>query len=478
MSVSLRDIVLSVRYGDAALVGESAGYLVLAATDLALALPRQFGLDSLHVFEDGHVDVDASPCSHPEAEAQLRRLLVQLLGLVRTACPNLSRVAERMQTRGLHGLQRELEAALVPVNRKAARRSLARLVRDAKKSAERTQAAGWAQPLVPATIAPPCGDTPPDLSFGAPEVESPTPFVVPPAAALPTLGEVELSGPPCGAQLVTGGGGRAAGHGPRPIPGTGVMDPSRDSATRALPPEVVCQLAFATPVPEWETRDRTDQSRPTCRVQDPAAEEQLVAVDMTLTHVRAPVSPPDLEIDTTPTELYARAVERRVLHAPTLPVLDLSKTPPVARALDMSETPELAEVSAHVARRAEEEHRAQARAAPTVPPAQGTPQPEPVSQATSHPPAAHGRPQPVSQFTPGATAEPAQAEQVPLLHSLAGDTQARRPSGLEELLANLALPDRPEREVYQDLKQLSRVDLSPFSPPVGSTWMRNKTGAF
>lgn len=136
MNASLREIVLAVRFGEASLVGESVGYLILGACDRAVAVPRVVDLDGVLVTGEGEVVLDAAPVSEEEAERCLRALLGQLLTLLRAPFPNLARVAERAPC-GLSHLVSELEAALVPVNRRAARRSLSRLVREARKSSAR-----------------------------------------------------------------------------------------------------------------------------------------------------------------------------------------------------------------------------------------------------------------------------------------------------------------------------------------------------
>lgn len=135
MTASLRELVLAVRYGHASLVGESVGYIILGAADRAAAVSRRADLDSVLLCADGAVELEAGACSDSEAERSLRALLASLLSLVRSQCPNLERVARRGSEAGLRHLIVELEAALVPVNRKAARRSLSRLVREARRSA-------------------------------------------------------------------------------------------------------------------------------------------------------------------------------------------------------------------------------------------------------------------------------------------------------------------------------------------------------
>lgn len=140
MNASLREIVLAVRFGEASLVGESVGYLVLGACDRAVSVPRTVDLDGVLVTSEGEVVLDASPATEEEAERSLRHLLGQLLTLLRAPFPNLARVAVR-EPCGLRHLVSELEAALVPVNRRAARRSLSRLVREARRSSTRERAA-------------------------------------------------------------------------------------------------------------------------------------------------------------------------------------------------------------------------------------------------------------------------------------------------------------------------------------------------
>lgn len=140
MNASLREIVLAVRFGEASLVGESVGYLVLGACDRAVSVPRSVDLDGVLVTSEGEVVLDATPVTEEEAERSLRHLLGQLLTLLRTPFPNLARVAVR-EPCGLRHLVSEIEAALVPVNRRAARRSLSRLVREARRSSTRERAA-------------------------------------------------------------------------------------------------------------------------------------------------------------------------------------------------------------------------------------------------------------------------------------------------------------------------------------------------
>jgi hypothetical protein len=138
MSVSIAEIVAAARAGQASLVSESAGYVVLGLADASakvarIASPAEVGID-----EQGDVVCSATLAADPSAaERRIRRLLGYLLAETRTPSPNLLRVAERQDLVGLSHLVVELEAALVPVNRKAARRSLARLCRETARALER-----------------------------------------------------------------------------------------------------------------------------------------------------------------------------------------------------------------------------------------------------------------------------------------------------------------------------------------------------
>lgn len=143
MSVSLAEIVAAARSGAASFVAESAGYIVLALADGALRSLRTSSAawDAWTARLDEQGDLIAGGPAQMESEEAveqgLRQLLGELLRSVRTPSPNLQRVADRDALTGLAHLVVELEAALVPVNRKAARRSLARLCRETRRAVER-----------------------------------------------------------------------------------------------------------------------------------------------------------------------------------------------------------------------------------------------------------------------------------------------------------------------------------------------------
>jgi len=137
MSVTLSEVKRAARAHRAPLAGESAGYLVLAIADQVLQAPRRVQVDDVQLAEDGGLRViSAQASSEEEAELSLRRTLDQLLGVASSGSAALTRASRRTATLGLAGLVRELEAALIPVNRAAARRALSRLHRETARALE------------------------------------------------------------------------------------------------------------------------------------------------------------------------------------------------------------------------------------------------------------------------------------------------------------------------------------------------------
>ncbi|MCH2110794.1 MAG: hypothetical protein MK135_15855 [Polyangiaceae bacterium] len=146
MQVDFEQLVRVVAAGRMGLVGESAGYLMLAAADQALQRGELAELQALSVNEDGTVALSGTPAEEVFVEASLRASLARLLSFVRIPQQNLVRVAERRERRGVENLVAEIEAALVPVNRRAARRALGRLAREVSRHLQAEKAAGLVLP--------------------------------------------------------------------------------------------------------------------------------------------------------------------------------------------------------------------------------------------------------------------------------------------------------------------------------------------
>lgn len=137
MSVTLSEVKRAARAHRAPLAGESAGYLVLAIADQVLQAPRLVQAADVQLSEDGALRVLSGRASSEEdAELSLRRALDQLLLVASSGSAALTRASRRTAAVGLSSLVRELEAALIPVNRSAARRALSRLHRETARALE------------------------------------------------------------------------------------------------------------------------------------------------------------------------------------------------------------------------------------------------------------------------------------------------------------------------------------------------------
>jgi len=193
MSTSLRDVVQATASGHAALVAEIAGYLVLLAADRASEQPTFADADSVLLDAEGTVHLVGRSVSAEESERSLRELLLGLTGLLRSPAPNLQRVAERREVRGISTLVVELEAALVPVNRRAAKRALARLFRETERAQPAMAQAALVRPVEPQVVASPARVAAP----AAVRTPAPLPALVasppPPRAASPLAPPVRAS---------------------------------------------------------------------------------------------------------------------------------------------------------------------------------------------------------------------------------------------------------------------------------------------
>ncbi len=135
MSVTLSEVTRAARAHRAPLAGESAGYLILAIADQVVSAPRAVQCADVQLMEDGGLRVLAGlASSDAEAEHALRQALEALLLVASSGSAALTRASRRTSPVGLSGLVRELEAALIPVNRAAARRALARLNRETARA--------------------------------------------------------------------------------------------------------------------------------------------------------------------------------------------------------------------------------------------------------------------------------------------------------------------------------------------------------
>ncbi len=115
------------------LPGELVGYLVLSLADRLARAPVCLNLDEVELDEAGSVVVTSTKPGDPaEVERLVRELLQRLLAASGPQPAALRRVGQTDETHGLPVLVRELTTALVPINRAAAERAMARLFRQVK----------------------------------------------------------------------------------------------------------------------------------------------------------------------------------------------------------------------------------------------------------------------------------------------------------------------------------------------------------
>ncbi len=138
--VTLEEVVAAAHARGASLVPETSGYLALAVSDATSRLPLRLDDRAVLLTTEGTVTVRTRGEAVAPAEAArlLRDLLARLLAASAGSMPNLTATA---RPRPAHeqdpeAVARELEAALIPVNRNAARRALARLARETLRAKE------------------------------------------------------------------------------------------------------------------------------------------------------------------------------------------------------------------------------------------------------------------------------------------------------------------------------------------------------
>lgn len=208
MSVTLLDIWRAARARSVPFSGESAGYVTLALCEEMRGLPRAPELADVELASDGSVRLmSAAKAGTEQCEKQLRALLARLLEVASSPGPALWRAAGRNGAGSAGGLASELQKALIPCNRAAARRGLLRLYRETERAiAEGRLGAGpdsdegllrLSPPPAKVAEAPPAKVVDALLSATAPLPPVRTPPVVsaPPVVAAPRVAEIEAPFP-------------------------------------------------------------------------------------------------------------------------------------------------------------------------------------------------------------------------------------------------------------------------------------------
>ena len=299
MSVTLSEVTRAARAHRAPLAGESAGYLVLAIADQVLSAPRLVNPGEIQLGEDGALRVlSGRASSEADAELALRQALDGLLLVASSGSAALTRASRRTSPVGLSGLVRELEAALIPVNRSAARRALARLHRETTRA--------LVSGALPAEEAVPHAEAPVAV---APVAVVPVILSAPAALALPS---VAVAAPAVAAPAI-------------------VLEDDPEPETREIrvAPAPAVDLSL---LPKWDAMlSALCEEAPEVEAQDEQESDALtVALDVRAVSVVEPalVYEEDVDFDEVDVESESGAAPTVVRDAPVAPILHAFETVP------------------------------------------------------------------------------------------------------------------------------------------------------
>jgi hypothetical protein len=134
-SVTLEEVFAVVGAKRVPLAPELAGYLVLEIAEHANPSGGDVDPKSVFIGEEGTVALvkPKREAANGEAEISIRAMLSRLLDASGSLTPALAAASKRKSGGGLASLVEELETALIPVNRAAGRRALARLAREVRR---------------------------------------------------------------------------------------------------------------------------------------------------------------------------------------------------------------------------------------------------------------------------------------------------------------------------------------------------------
>ena len=134
-SITLEEVFAVVSTKRVPLAPELAGYLALEITEGAAGGPGEVDPKHVYIGDEGSVALVRPKRDNPsgDAESSIRAILQKLLDASGSQTPALGAAAKRASGGGVPSLSQELEAALIPVNRAAGRRALARLAREVKR---------------------------------------------------------------------------------------------------------------------------------------------------------------------------------------------------------------------------------------------------------------------------------------------------------------------------------------------------------
>lgn len=321
--VTLDEVFSAASVRAASLVPETSGYLALAVGDATSRLP--FAIDDRMVMltTEGNVGITKRGEVLPpkEAAAGLRSVLTRLLAVsTGTAMPALAGAGRPRDEsdRGVDAVVEEIEAALIPVNRAAARRALARLAREtiraketgkvkSRPSVRPSAEAKKAEVAAPKPAAPPARVEAPRAEAARADIESSRARIEPPRVDVePARAPVETRAPVAAPPAVAAPRAAtpkappvvAAPRAPTPRPPPVVALPR----VAAAPEPNLAQLAVgATTPPPLDAVTLTSVSMPVVILPTPPP------VPVFLSY-RDPTPPPPM-VETTPTLIGMGAVE-------------------------------------------------------------------------------------------------------------------------------------------------------------------------
>lgn len=250
-SITLEDVFSVVEAKRVPLAPELAGYLTLEVADGTQGTGGEVDPRTVYISEEGTVAL-VRPKNGPQtgdAETSVRGMLAKLLEASGSATPALSASARRKPGAGVPALVEELEAALIPVNRAAGRRALARLAREVKRV---TLGVGRNASVPPLSRAP----SAPAIAAPKREPEAPLDLPGPRATASSFSDEAITAKRPnqladlasaMNAPEIVGGGAGAGSAGPKAAPLAGLTPPPVPGAPPPLPPPPA--RAGAAPLP-------------------------------------------------------------------------------------------------------------------------------------------------------------------------------------------------------------------------------------
>ncbi|HEY5956800.1 MAG TPA: hypothetical protein VIV60_09620 [Polyangiaceae bacterium] len=131
IGVPLRTIIDVARRRQIILPGELAGYIVLGVVDASRPLGARAALDEIRLGDDGRVIIGTHKSDVRSGQVDYRRILAELLEVADLPSLALRRAASGAGSS--ETFSTDLQTSLIPVNRAAARRRLARLYRELLK---------------------------------------------------------------------------------------------------------------------------------------------------------------------------------------------------------------------------------------------------------------------------------------------------------------------------------------------------------